>query len=132
MASKPKASEIRAAKKQLRAVMGVNGLALATSIAGYVGTVALLAMLKRRFRRLGFGRILPELIRIVVCALVCGGVAVFMNRLLPPVIGTGRVFIRLALCSGAALIAYFAACWIVGVKTLRTFTSDVLRRGRRS
>ena len=44
----------------LRVFMGANGLALATSAAGYVGMAALLVMLKRRFGNLGFGRIVPE------------------------------------------------------------------------
>lgn len=115
----------------LRVFMGANGLALATSIAGYVGTVALLIMLKRRFGRLGFGAIVPELTKILFCTAFCAGAALAMDRFMPPAMGTGRVFIRLAVCAGTALIAYVASCYAMGVKTLRTFARDVLRRGRK-
>ncbi len=115
----------------LRVFMGANGLALATSAAGYVGMAALLVMLKRRFGSLGFGRIVPELARIVVCALFCGAVAFALNRVVPPAFGTGRVFLRLALCAGASLVAYLVACYALRVRTLRTFANEVLRRGRR-
>ena len=112
----------------LRIYMGANGLALATSIAGYVGTVTLLVLLKKRFGHLGFRKILPELGRIVMCALICGAAAWLMDGALPEAFGTGRVFLRLALCAGTALVFYLVACWLLRVRTLRTFTSEVLRR----
>lgn len=112
----------------LRIFMGANGLALATSIAGYSGLVTLLLLLRKRFHGLGFGRILPDLARIAAAALVCAGTCMGMNRLLPEVFGTGRVFLRLAACAGTALIAYLACCWLLRVRTLRTFAGDVLKR----
>ena len=114
----------------LRVFLGANGLALATSIAGTTGMVTLLVLLKKRFRRLGLGRILPDLLKIVAAALICAGVCLALNRALPPAMGTGRVFIRLAVCAGTSLITYVAACFILRVKTIRTFAADVLRRGR--
>ena len=50
------------------------------------------------------------------------------SRLLPPVMGTFRVFIRLCACSAVSLIAYAAGCFALRVKTIRTFAADVLRR----
>ena len=94
------------------------------------GMVTLLVLLKKRFRRLGLGRILPDLLKIVAAALICAGVCLALNRALPPAMGTGRVFIRLAVCAGTSLITYVAACFILRVKTIRTFAADVLRRGR--
>lgn len=114
----------------LRVFLGANGLALATSIAGTTGMVTLLVLLKKRFRRLGLGRILPDLLKIVAAALICAGVCLALNRALPPAMGTGRVFIRLAVCAGTSLITYVAACFILRVKTIRTFAADMLRRGR--
>ena len=114
----------------LRIYMGANGLALATSIAGYIGTVALLAMLKKRFGHLGFRKILPELGRIAMCTLICGAAAWLMNGALPEVFGTGRVFLRLAVCAGTALVIYVLASWLLGVRTLRAFAGEVLRRRR--
>ena len=114
----------------LRIFLGANGLALATSIAGYTGMVALLLLLRKRFKRLGFGEMLPDLAKIVASALVCGGVCLLMNRVLPPSFGTGQTFLRLAASAAAALAAYMACCWLLRVRTLRTFAADVLRRGR--
>lgn len=114
----------------LRVFLGANGLALATSIAGYTGLVTLLLLLKKRFRRLGFRRILPELLKIAAAALACAGVCLVMNRALPEALGTGRVFLRLAASAGASLIAYVACCFVLRVRTLRSFAGDVLRRGR--
>ena len=114
----------------LRIYMGANGLALATSIAGYVGTVTLLIMLKRRFGSLGLRAILPDFIKIGLATLACAAVCGAMNRMLPEVFGTGRVFLRLAACSAVSLIAYVACCFILRVGTLRTFASEVLRRGK--
>ncbi len=112
----------------LRIFLGANGLALATSIAGTTGMVTLLLLLKKRFGNLGFGAILPELLKIAAAALACAGVCVLMNRALPEAVGTGRVFLRLAACSGASLIAYAAACAVLRVKTMHTFAVEMLRR----
>ena len=114
----------------LRRFMGARGLALATAIAGYVGMFTLLILLKKRFKRLGFGRIAGEFARIALSALVCAAVCLGMNRLLPPVMGTFRVFIRLCACSAVSLIAYAACCMLLGVGTIRSFASQALRRGR--
>ena len=112
----------------LRIFLGANGLALATSVAGYTGLAALLILLRKRFGGLGFRRILPDLLKIAAAALVCAGVCAGMNRLLPEAFGTGRVFLRLAACAGASLIAYALCCAALRVRTLRTFAGDVLRR----
>lgn len=114
----------------LRIFFGARGLALATSIAGFTGLAALLILLKKRFRRLGFGRILPELMKIAAAALVCAGACLAVSRALPPAMGTGRVFLRLAACAGAGIAADLAVCWLLRVRTLRTFAGDVLRRKR--
>ena len=114
----------------LRVFLGANGLALATSIAGWTGTVTMLILLRRRFGGLGFRALLSDLIKIALSAAVAFAVCAAMNRLIPEVYGTGRVFLRLAACAGTALIAYAICCVLLRVKTLRTFLSDVLRRGR--
>jgi len=40
------------------------------------------------------------------------------------------VFIRLALCSGAALIVYALMCFALRVRTIRVFANEVIRRRR--
>ncbi|MBR6889689.1 MAG: polysaccharide biosynthesis C-terminal domain-containing protein, partial [Clostridia bacterium] len=112
----------------LRRLMGANGLALATSIAGTCGMAALLLMLKKRFRRLGFRKLVPDLVKIAVATLVCAGVCAVLDGAMAPAVGTGRVFVRLALCAGASLIAYVGCCLLLRVTTLRTFAAQLLRR----
>ena len=114
----------------LRIFMGANGLALATSIAGYTGTVVLLFRLRKRFGLLGLRAMLPDFLKIAVSTLAAAGVCLAMHRALPEVFGTGRVCLRLAACSGVSLAVYFVCCLALRVGTLRTFAADVLRRGR--
>ena len=114
----------------LRIFLGANGLALATSIAGTTGMCTLLALLKKRFGRLGFGAIVPELMKIAAAALVCGAACFLLNRALPEALGTGRVFIRLVICVGGAFVAGFFACVLLRVRTLHTFAMDILHRRR--
>ena len=114
----------------LRIFLGANGLALATSIAGFTGMVILLLALKKRFKRLGFGRIAPNLMKIVASTLVCAAVCALMNRALPPAMGTGRVFIRLAMCTAASLLAYVVCCLLLRVETFTEFIRGVVRRSR--
>ena len=112
----------------LRIFLGANGLALATSIAGTTGMCTLLWLLRKRFGHLGFRAVAADLLKIAASALVCAAVCVGMNRALPEVLGTGRVFLRLAACAGTALAAYVLCCFLLRVRTLRTFAADVLRR----
>ena len=46
-----------------------------------------------------------------------------MNR--KEFIGTGALA---AICAGCGLIAYFAACLLLRIRTLRTFAAEILRR----
>ncbi|MBR1559715.1 MAG: murein biosynthesis integral membrane protein MurJ, partial [Clostridia bacterium] len=115
----------------LRIFLGARGLALATSIAGAVGFGTMLYLLKRRFGHLGFGAVLPDLMKLVAAALAGAAVCEVLNRFLPPAFGTGRVFFRLALCTGAALLTYAAACFALRVRTIKVFANEVVRRRRR-
>jgi putative peptidoglycan lipid II flippase len=112
----------------LRKFLGANGLALATSIAGAVGMFTMFLILRKRFNGLGFKSVAIDLLRIACATLVCAGVCVLMNTVLPEVFGTIKVFIRLAIASAVSLIAYAAACHIFGVKMFRQFVSGALRR----
>ena len=112
----------------LRIFLGARGLALATSIAGCTGMVTMLLLLKKRFGHLGFGGILPDLLKLLIAAALCAGVCFAMNRAIPPVLGTGRVFLRLAACSAVSMIVYAAACFALRVRTIRVFANEVIWR----
>ena len=112
----------------LRAVMGANGLAFATSIAGYCGTIALMLLLRRRFGRIGLRKTAREFGKILFSTAVCVVVCIGMNRVIPDAVGTFKVTLRLALCAGVALIAYVACGLAVRVRLLRRFARRVLKR----
>ena len=112
----------------LRIFLGARGLALATSIAGYTGTVVLLIMLSRRMGGLGFGAITGDLIKIIIATIFSATVCFLMNRIVPVAFGTGRVFVRLVVCTGVSLIMYAGACFALRVEALHTFMRDILRR----
>lgn len=112
----------------LRAVMGANGLALATSIAGYCGTLALILLLRKRFGRIGLRKTAREFGKILFSTAVCVAVCIGMNRLVPDAVGTFHVMLRLAVCAGVALIAYVACCFAVRVRTLGKIAKRVMRK----
>ena len=114
----------------LRRIIGARGLALATSIAGTTGMCTMLVLLKKRFGHLGLKDILPDLVKIALAALLCMNICGLLNRVLPPAMGTGRVFIRLAICAGASLIVYVLMCFALRVRTIRVFANEVVRRRR--
>ena len=114
----------------LRIFLGANGLALATSIAGATGMVILLLALKKRFGHLGFSRILPDLAKIIVAALACGALCLLLDRTLPIAMGTGRVFVRLAVCAGASLVGYAVFCLVLRVNTFTEFVRGIVSRRR--
>ena len=114
----------------LRIFLGARGLALATSIAGCTGMVTMLILLKRRFGHLGFKAVVADLMKLIIAASACAIVCALMNRAIPPVFGTGRVFLRLAACAAVSMIAYAAACFALRVNTIRVFANEVVRRRR--
>lgn len=112
----------------LRAVMGANGLAFATTIAGYCGTIALVLLLRRRFGRIGLRKTAREFGKILFSTAVCVVVCIGMNRLIPDAVGTFKVMLRLALCAGVSLVAYVACGLMVRIRSLRRFARRVLKR----
>lgn len=112
----------------LRTFMGANGLALATFIASAVGMLVMFALLRKRFKGLGFKAILPDFIRIVLATLLCGATCMGINQLLPEAFGTFRVFVRLAITSIGALGVYAASCYLLRVQVFRQFTDQLIRR----
>ena len=103
----------------LRKFMGANGLAFATSIAGYCGMAAMVLLLKKRFGRIGTRRTTLELCKIVAATAVCTAVCVALNRVVPPAEGTLKVTLRLVVCGGASIAAYLACAWALGLNTLK-------------
>lgn len=103
----------------LRKWMGVNGLALATTIAGTGGMLCLFGMLRRKIGLLGFRRVLPDLLKIAFSTAATIVLALCMNRALPAATGTLSVFCRLAAVTAACGIFYLSLCYLTGVSLIR-------------
>ena len=115
----------------LRRVMGARGLALATSVASYIGLLVMFFLLRRRLGRLGFRRIAPEMIKIVAAALGCAAVCFLLRSVLPAAESTMGAFGRLAAGTAAGLVVYLALCLALRVDTLKELLGGVLGRLRR-
>ena len=111
----------------LRRYMGANGLALATSIAGYVGTALLIALLKRRFGKIGLRSTVREAAKTIAATAVCAAICIVMNRVVPPAVGMLQIFVRLAICSAASLTGFLLACAALRVKSLRQLARGLKR-----
>lgn len=115
----------------LRRFMGARGLALATSLSSYVGSMTMFVLLRKRMGRLGMKRIAGELVKIVLATLVAAIVCMLMNHLLPEAVGTLRVFVRLVIATAVSGVAYLATCLALRVRALNEMLGGLMRRGRR-
>ena len=115
----------------LRRFMGARGLALATSLSSYVGSMTMFVLLRKRMGRLGMRRIAGELVKIVLATLVAAAVCILMNKLLPEAVGTLRVFVRLVIATAVSGVAYLATCLALRVRALNEMLGGLVRRGRR-
>lgn len=115
----------------LRRFMGARGLALATSLSSYVGSMTMFVLLRKRMGRLGMKRIAGELFKIVLATLVAAAVCMLMNNLLPEAVGTLRVFVRLVIATAVSGVSYLATCLALRVRALNEMLGGLMRRGRR-
>lgn len=110
----------------LRWLMGVKGLALATSISGSIGTVVLFFLLRKKLRHLGMRQIVPDVLKICLASAAGAAVSYFVGRALPEANGRMFAIVRLLAAGGAGLLAYLAAGLLVGITPFKDFLN---RRG---
>ncbi len=115
----------------LRRFLGARGLALATSLSSYVGSLTMFVLLRKRMGRLGMRRIAGELFKILAATLVAAAVCMLMNNVLPEAVGTLRVFVRLVIATAVSALAYLATCIALRVQSLNEMLGGLMRRGRR-
>ena len=113
----------------LREFMGVYGLALATSIAGFVSVVALYALLRKRLGgKLHSRAMLEEWMKIAIATAAAVIVALALNHVLPAWEGPLMRFVRLGAAGIGAVLAYAIVCYALKVRQLREIWK-VFRRG---
>ena len=107
----------------LHPIMGVRGLALATTISGTGGMLSLFFLLRRRMRRLGFRKILPDLCKIALCTLLTALAAWGLGSLLPVAQTRMQAIGRLLIMGCGGLGVYVLAGLAVGISPIREFLS---------
>ena len=103
------------------ALMGVRGLALATTISGTGGMLVLFSLLRRRMRRLGMKRIVPDMAKIFLASGLTALVAWGVGSLMP--VAENRMFaiLRMLAMGGAGLGVYLLIALALGVTPLKEF-----------
>ncbi len=112
----------------LRKVMGVNGLAFATSVAALSGVIMLAVSLNKRLHGMFSRRFRNELIKICVATLAALGCGLFVSNILPDWRGTARVFSWLVAVGASSLATYILACAVLDVRQI----TKLLRPRKRS
>ena len=101
------------------------GIPLATSIVNIAGTAALLVLLRRRLGGIGFAEVAASFVRVLVAALVAGGIAFAVWWSLDSVTGRSLAGQLSSLLPAliAALLAYFAAGKLLRVREMQALLS---------
>lgn len=111
----------------LKGVMGVNGLALATSIAALAGVCMLVWGLKQRMRKMFSRTFVREIAKTLFATALALIAAIAISRLLPDWRGTFKVFLWLVIVTGASAIVYVTACLAMGARQLRRILRSLWR-----
>ena len=99
--------------------MGINGLALATSIAATTGALTLFILLKRRIGAIPVRRMLIEIGKMAIAAVFSAAACVFLKNAMPTAQTWWQSVIHLGICALCAGAVYIGATLIAGVKQMR-------------
>ena len=103
------------------ALMGVRGLALATTVSGTCGMLVLFYLLRRRLRHLGMKRVLPDMAKIFLASGMTALAAWGVGSLMPVAESRGFAILRMLAMCGAGLGVYLLAALGLGITPLREF-----------
>lgn len=105
----------------LHAVMGVRGLALATTISGTAGMLVLFYLLRRKMRRLGLKRIVPDIARIFCASALTAVAAWGLGSLMPEATTRMQAILRVLVMGAGGLGVYLLAGIGLGITPLKEF-----------
>lgn len=106
-------------------VMGMGGLALATSIAGIASAVVLLVILRQRLGRMGVADILEQLLKIGISGVLCALCCVMLGGMLPAAQTAFQSFVRLVVVTGCSLIVYIGSVIVLRVRQVDVLVSMI-------
>ena len=112
-------------------VMGVGGLALATSISATVGVVFLLGLLRRKIGRLGGRDTMLQLGRIALATVAAAGACLLLDRVMPTARSAAQSLGRLVVITGASVIVYMGCALLLRVRQVASVRQMLLSRARR-
>lgn len=109
--------------------MGINGLALATSIAGILCTITLFISLKKKIGSIGFKSIISSMTKVVVSAAIMGACAKLVFVILLPIIGQS---LSLILSIAVGGIVYFISVYLMKIDEFSAIIEMVKGRIKRN
>jgi len=101
--------------------LGVAGLALSTSIVGYMNVGALLWILRGKLGRIDGGRLVQTILRTGLAAAIAAAVMVFLGAGIPAVVVVGGLtgqLLQVGLAATGGFGVYLLACWLFRVQEL--------------
>ena len=102
-------------------LMGVRGLALATTISGTAGMLVLFYLLRRKMRRLGLKRIVPDIVKIFCASALTAVAAWGLGSLMPEAITRMQAILRVLVMGAGGLGVYLLAGIGLGITPLKEF-----------
>lgn len=111
----------------LRALYGVNGLALSTTIASFVGVILLIIQLRARLGRMGMRQTVIELLKIGFCAILCALTCMMMDWIMPQAESSLDAFLRLAASTIVSGIVYVGGLILLRARQ-RHFFMGIFKR----
>lgn len=105
----------------LHAIMGVRGLALATTISGTGGMLVLFYLLRRKMRRLGLKRIVPDIVKIFCASALTAAAAWGLGSLMPEAATRMQAILRVLVMGVGGLGVYLLAGIGLGITPLNEF-----------
>jgi putative peptidoglycan lipid II flippase len=112
-------------------VLGVESLALTTSLIAFINFALLYIFLKKLVPSIKTSLILDTLWRCAIAALIMGGLCYLANKYLLHDLSSMMSILRWLLVGaviGVVAIAYFGLCYVLGVREARDCFGMVLRR----
>ena len=102
----------------LSRVMGANGMALATSISGFLSVAALMILLHKKIGHMGLRATSVQLGKMGLAAVACLICVLGLHHVIPRASGTLMLFFRLCLITGASIIVYVGCLMAMKVEQL--------------
>ena len=102
-------------------LMGVRGLALATTISGTAGMLVLFYLLRRKMRRLGLKRIVPDIVKIFCASALTAVAAWGLGSLMPEATTRMQAILRVLVMGAGGLGVYLLAGIGLGITPLKEF-----------